>query len=103
MITAFFFYIHIIFALYVFTKRWQEESLGAAFLVLIFIGIIFSVGWTLSYFLVSLIIEPEGFGKFYNRDTISLTLLTILEFFFYSFYFKGRIMLLPKKERSNSS
>lgn len=90
MIIAFLFYVHIIFGLYVFTKRWQDEGLGAAFLILIFVGIIFSVGWTLSSFFTSLIFPPQGFGKFYNRDTISLTILTILEFFFYNNYFRKK-------------
>lgn len=88
MIAIFLFYIHFIFGLYVFTKRWQEEGLGAAILILIFIGIIFSVGWTISYLIASLIFSPEGFGKFYNRDTISLTIVTIFEYFFYKTYFK---------------
>lgn len=90
MIIAFLFYVHIIFGLYVFTKRWQDEGLGAAFLILIFVGIIFSVGWTLSSFCTSLIFPPQGLGKFYNRDTISLTILTILEFFFYNNYFRKK-------------
>lgn len=90
MIAIFLFYIHVIFGLYVFTKRWQEEGLGAAVLILIFVGIIFSVGWTISYLIASLIFPPEGFGKFYNRDTISLTIVTIFEYFFYTTYFKGK-------------
>lgn len=91
MIAVFLFYIHVIFALYVFTKRWQEEGLGAAFLILIFVGIIFSVGWTLSYLVSSLIFPPEGLGKFYNRDTISLTIVTVFEYFFYSNYFRAKL------------
>ncbi len=90
MIAILIFYIHVIFGLYIFTKRWQEEGLGAAFLILIFVGIIFSVGWTISYLIASLIFPPEGLGKFYNRDTISLTILTIFEYFFYTAYFRGR-------------
>ncbi|MBM4176835.1 MAG: hypothetical protein FJ213_11800 [Ignavibacteria bacterium] len=51
MITVFLFYVHIIFSFYIFTKRWQEESIVAAFVVIVLIGIIFSVGWTLSSFM----------------------------------------------------
>lgn len=103
MITAFFFYVHFIFGLFVFTKRWQEEGLGAAFLILIFIGIIFSVGWTISAFILGLFVPPTGFGKFYNRDTISLTLLTILEVIFYGTYFKERLRQKKLKELEASS
>lgn len=102
MITAFFFFIHFVFALYSFTKRWQEEGLGAAFLIVVFIGIIFSVGWTISAFLMGLFVPPTGFGKFYNRDTISLTLLTVLEIFFFGAYFKGKFRTqIKKKEKKN--
>ena len=52
------------------------------------IAILFSVGWTITGSIAPLIMEPKGFGIFFDRDTFSLTLLTIGEFFFYLIYYK---------------
>ncbi len=88
MITAFIFFAHLFFALYIFTKKWQNENLKAAFLNLVLIGILFSVGWTIATMIAQIFMEPEGFGIQFNRDTFSLTLLSIAEFFFYKVYYK---------------
>ncbi|MCJ7552986.1 MAG: hypothetical protein MUO34_03790 [Ignavibacteriaceae bacterium] len=88
MITAFIFFLHLIFMLVIFTKKWQEEGLSAGFLNLVLIGILFAVGWTISGLIAKLVMEQEGLGIYYDRDTFSLTLLTIAEFFFYKFYYK---------------
>lgn len=88
MITAFIFFGHLFFALYIFTKKWQDENLKSAFLNLILISILFSVGWTITTMISQTFMEPEGFGIQFNRDTFSLTLLSITEFFFYRVYYK---------------
>ena len=88
MITAFIFFIHLIFALMIFTKKWQDEGLSAGFLNIGLIGILFAVGWTLTGIIAKLVMEPKGLGLFFDRDTFSLTLLTIAEIFFYKFYYK---------------
>lgn len=88
MIIAFIFFLHIIFAGYIFYKKWQDESISSALIDLILIIIIFSVGWSVSTMITKIFLEPEGFGKFFDRDTIALTLLTIGEFFFYRIYYK---------------
>ncbi len=88
MITAFIFFLHLIFMLVIFTKKWQEEGLSSGFLNLVLIGILFAVGWTISGLIAKLVMEQEGLGIYYDRDTFSLTLLTIAEFFFYKFYYK---------------
>lgn len=87
MITAFIFFLHLIFMLVIFTKKWQEEGLSSGFLNLVLIGILFAVGWTISGLIAKLVMEQEGLGIYYDRDTFSLTLLTIAEFFFYKFYY----------------
>lgn len=74
--------------LVIFTKKWQEEGLSAGFLNLALIGILFAVGWSISGMIAKLVMEQEGLGIYYDRDTFSLTLLTIAEFFFYRFYYK---------------
>lgn len=88
MITAFIFFIHLIFILVIFTKKWQDEGLSTGFMNLALIGILFTVGWAITGMIAKLIMEPEGLGIYYDRDTFSLSLLTIAEFFFYKFYYK---------------
>ncbi len=88
MVIAFIFLIHIIFTIYIFIKRQKSDSLSAAFIDLILIIIIFSVGWSVTTMIAKIFWEPIGFGKYFNRDAIALTLLTIGEVFFYRIYFK---------------
>lgn len=88
MITALIFASHLIFALVIFTKKWQDESLSAGFLNITLIGILFTVGWTIAGMVAKLIMEPKGLGMQFDRDTFSLTILTIAEYFFYRFYYK---------------
>jgi hypothetical protein len=88
MITALIFSAHFIFTLIVFTKKWQDESVISGLLNIGLIGILFSVGWTITGFISQAIMEPKGFGIFFDRDTFSLTLLTAGELFFYKMYFK---------------
>ncbi|GAB4295216.1 MAG: hypothetical protein Kow0098_17370 [Ignavibacteriaceae bacterium] len=87
MVTIIIFYLHFIFALSVFTWKWQQESLSAALINLSLIGILFAVGWSVTGIIANLLMEQKGFGLFFDRDAFSLTLLTIAEFFFYKFYY----------------
>jgi hypothetical protein len=98
MITAIIFSAHLLFALIVFTKKWQIESISAAWLNIGLIGILFSVGWTITGMIAPLIMEPKGLGIFFDRDTFSLTLLSVGEFLFYNIYYKdifGRLETKP--------
>ncbi len=88
MITAFIFFIHFIFALVVFTKKWQDENATAGFLNVTLIVILFAVGWTITTMIAKLIMGPKGLGIQFDRDTFALSLLTIVEFFFYKFYYR---------------
>lgn len=99
MVIAFIFLIHIIFIFYIIYKRIKKDSSSAALIDLIFIIIVFSVGWSLSTMFCKIFWEPIGFGKYFDRDTISLTLLTILEFFFYKFYFHDLLTIANGKEK----
>jgi len=49
--------------------------------------ILFAVGWTITGMIAKFFMEPKGLGLYYDRDTFSLTLLTIIEFFFYRIYY----------------
>jgi len=90
MISASIFSAHLIFILIVFTKKWQDESLSTAFTNLALIIILFAVGWSIATAVVKLFIDSKGFGIQFDGDTISLTLLSIAEFFFYRFYYSGK-------------
>ena len=87
MIPVLIFWIHIIGAVYLFSKRYSEEGLGEAFLSLGFAAIVFTAGWTLSSFVVHLIFGVKGLNAILNSDTLSLILLTILEAIFYRMWF----------------
>jgi hypothetical protein len=88
MIALFIFYLHIVGFAAGFTREYQKEGLGAGFLTLGFMILIFSVGWSISSFLLRYVIGSGGFGIWLTRDTLSLILLTTGESIFYYFYFR---------------
>jgi uncharacterized membrane protein YhdT len=79
MITLIVFYLHVVGMAYVFTKRWQEEGTGEGLLAVFFMALIFFVGWSMSSFLLRLVMDQEGFGRWFDRDAASLVLLTCAE------------------------
>ncbi len=89
MIEVGIFYIHTLAAIAAFTRRWQDEGLGEGILGVAFMGLIFSVGWTISTFCVRFLTPEKGFSRLFDRDALSLILLTIGEAVFYYFYLKG--------------
>jgi hypothetical protein len=91
MITAIIFFAHFIFTLIIFTKKWQDEGLSAAWMNAGLIVILFAVGWTVTGMIAKILMEQEGLGIHFDRDTFSLTLLTIMEVFFYRFYYKNTV------------
>ncbi len=88
MIPVLIFYAHVIFLVYLFTKNFLEENFISGFLSVIFVVVIFSVGWTFSEFIMSFIMESKGLGLLFPRAAFSLFLLTIMELIFYKFYFR---------------
>jgi hypothetical protein len=88
MIAALIFFIHLLFSLVVFTKKWQEENITSGLLNVGLIGVFFGVGWSISGIIVKTVMQPEGFGIYFDRDTLSLVILTIGEYFFYRMYYK---------------
>ena len=67
----------------------QEEGPGAGTLAVAFMGIVFSVGWSISTFVLKFLVSEKGFGIYFNRDALSLTILTAGEAIFYYLYLKG--------------
>ena len=96
MITGLIFAVHLVFMLYIFTIMWQDEALQSAFVNLALIVILFSVGWSISTMILKIFMDPKGFGIYFDRDTASLTLLTIVEFFFYRIYYSDKITAAGK-------
>ena len=88
MIIALIFIVHFIFLVLIFQKKLKSESISSAFLNIALIFILFAIGWSLTSMVSKWIMDPDGFGKFFNRDTFSLTFLSIAEFFFYRIYYK---------------
>ena len=115
MIAVLIFFVHAIFAVWAFSKSYQNDGTLQAFLNLAFIIILFSVGWTVSDLLMGLIIRDNGYilnvgynpvfltllkiSGFYRpqgngmalllpKDTLSLILLSVIEIFFYRFFFR---------------
>lgn len=88
MVSALIFAAHLIFITVIFTKKWQDESLSAGIINAALIIILFSVGWSISTTIVKIFFDAKGLGIYFDADTISLTLLSIAEFFFYRFYYR---------------
>ena len=89
MIAAIILGIHIAAGVYAFFSRTRKDGWGEGVLVFVFVGIIFSVGWTMMTILTSLVLPPEGFAEWFDRDAVTLILLTIAEGVFYYFFLKG--------------
>lgn len=89
MIPLLVFYIHVIALAAAFTKRYQEEGVTEGLLAVFFMVLIFFVGWSISSFLMKLVMSPQGLGPGFNRDAAALVLLTVGESIFYYFYLRG--------------
>ena len=90
MIPVFIFYIHVVFLVYLLTKNIIEDNFLSGFLSVLFVIVIFSVGWTISEFIMSFFLDSKGLGLLFPRAAFSLLLLTLMELIFYIFYFKKR-------------
>ena len=88
MIPLIVFYLHVVFVATLFTKRWQEEGTTEGILAVLFSGLIFFVGWSMSSFIVKLL-SPDGTVLGIDRDSASLLFLTAAEAVFYRFYLRG--------------
>jgi len=88
MVNVFILVSHLVFVVYIFTKKTNEESMSTGLTHLALILILFTVGWSVISLFLNIFIEPEGFGKDFDRSTITLSLLSIIEMFFYKSYYK---------------
>jgi hypothetical protein len=53
--------------------------------------------------ILKLFVEPEGISLELNRDTLSLIVLTIVEYFFYKFYYKDEFTLSERERQLSQS
>ena len=91
MIELLIFHIHIIAALYAFTKNWQKRGVGHGILAVMIIGLAFSIGWALTGPIAQMIMPAQVKSIYFNKDTLSLILLCIPEsLFFYYFFIKDK-------------
>jgi hypothetical protein len=97
MIPVIIFYAHVIFIAYIFTKTYLDEGFVSGFLSIIFIVVIFSVGWTISEFIFSLFMKDIGLGLLFPRAAFSLMFLTLIETIFYRYYYGRK----PSRVMSN--
>ncbi len=89
MIPLLVFYIHVVAFAAGFTRRYQEDGITEGMLAVFFMALIFFVGWSMTSFLMKLIMGPGGAGPALDRDSASLLLLTAAEAVFYYFYLRG--------------
>jgi len=84
MVPLLVFYGHVIAAAALFTKQWQEGDLKHGILAVTYLALIFSVGWSMSTFLVKLFVSEKGFAVWLDRDALSLLFLAIVETIFFA-------------------
>lgn len=87
MIGVIIFYAHVVVAVWIFTRAWQDGGISEGFLGTAFFVVIFSVGWTFSAFVLKLVVAPEGIATWCDRNTIALIFLSFLESLLYRVYF----------------
>ncbi len=93
MIEVFIFYLHIVGALYGFTKNWQKSNVKEGIFAILIIGLFFSIGWALTGTIARLIYPDSWNNIYFTSDTLSLVLLLIPEiFFFYIFFVKDKVV-----------
>lgn len=88
MIELLVFYAHIVAVATMFTKRWQEEGLVEGLLVVLFMALIFFVGWSITSFLMKLLMDQQVIWGVLDKDGAALGLLTVAECVLYYFYLK---------------
>jgi uncharacterized membrane protein YhdT len=87
MIEVAIFHLHVVAALYAFTKRWQDDHIKEGFVALGLIGLVFTIGWAITGAIARLITPTGGFATWFTADTMSLVLLLIPEILLFRAFF----------------
>jgi hypothetical protein len=89
MIDLLLYELHIVAALYAYTKRWQEANVREGVLAVLIIGLVFTIGWSITGTVARLVMKGPGIPGIFTSDTLGLILLFIPEaVFFYIFFLK---------------
>ncbi|MBU0558033.1 MAG: hypothetical protein KJ799_05330 [Bacteroidetes bacterium] len=73
------FLLHIIFAIVLFWKFYKYEGKSAAFQNLLFIVLIFAIGWPIATMIAKLLFTSDGLGIPLDVDKISITIQSTIE------------------------
>jgi len=87
MIEIIIFELHLLGALYAFTKSWQEGDLKDGLMAIAIVLLFFTVGWAITGTLSSLIYPEEWNTIYFTKDSLSLIILLIPEALFFKYYF----------------
>jgi hypothetical protein len=87
MIELLIFELHIVGALYAFTKNWLKGTIKDGLLALGIIGLIFTIGWALTGPIAGMLMPDKWNSVYFTTDTLSLVILLIPEMLFFYFYF----------------
>ncbi len=87
MIEIFIFHLHIIGALYAFTKNWQSKGIKEGLLAVALIALVFTIGWALTGTIAHTVYPSEYDTIYFNRDILGLILLLIPESVFFYYFF----------------
>jgi uncharacterized membrane protein YhdT len=96
MIEVIIFHLHILVALYAFTRRWQEANIKEGFLALGLIGLVFTIGWAVTGGVAKFVTPKGGFTTWFTADTLSLVLLVIPEIFLFRLFFMRKPSPAPQ-------
>ncbi len=87
MIEILIFHLHIVAAVYIFTKYWRTSRVREGFMGLSLFILLFSIGWPMMTFIVNLCYPDNWETIFFNKDTLSLLMLTSVEVYFFKHFF----------------
>lgn len=87
MIDLFLYQLHIVAALYAYTKRWQEANVREGILAVLIIGLVFTIGWSITGTVARLVMKGPGIPGVFTSDTLGLALLIIPEAIFFVIFF----------------
>ena len=77
-------------AVVLFFIRKKKAGIAEGLLAVGLFVVLFSVGWTIFTMLTRLFLTPEGFGRWLDRDGMTLLILTIAELVLAAFLWRGK-------------
>jgi len=95
MVELLIYHLHILGAVYAYTKRWQAEGVKSGLLAVVLCGLVFVILWALMGPLARLLMPgPFRPGSWFTSDTLSLVLTLIPECaFFYAFFVRKQLVV----------